>query len=242
MRIVTALLFLAFLSVLGGPVAAQSSRLDPLEVQQSGQDYLDTVRNRRVETEMGYFDPNREAPSLDVDQEIPENAGNEVVETVVEQTFSQTGRWTLFTVFALILAGLLFLIVVQGGRLPVAFKKAPENTKSSGDAGGYAVPKEARVPATIEAVLNMADRRDALVSLCKALLARTVASEGVLLQDSWTDRDTLRRVPRTMPQFEALRALVFASERVQFGGRDVTEDEFQSHVRRLSPIWQEGAA
>nr|WP_237693212.1 DUF4129 domain-containing protein [Octadecabacter algicola] len=64
-----------------------------------------------------------------------------------------------------------------------------------------------------------------------------MSAEGVLLQDSWTDRDTLSRVPKNLSNRDALQALVHASERVQFGGRDVSEDEFNEHVARLRPLW-----
>ncbi|MEL6640917.1 MAG: DUF4129 domain-containing protein, partial [Pseudomonadota bacterium] len=87
-----------------------------------------------------------------------------------------------------------------------------------------------------QAILNMADRKLALVALCKGLLARVVAAEGVLLLKSWTDRDTLRRVPQNHPHREALQALVLDSEKAQFGGRDVTEEDFRAHVARLRPL------
>ena len=52
----------------------------------------------------------------------------------------------------------------------------------------------------------------------------------------------LRRVQGDPGQVAALRALVLDSERVQFGGRDVSEDDFQSHVAAVRPIIAGGKA
>ena len=97
-------------------------------------------------------------------------------------------------------------------------------------------------PANLQAILRMTDRREALVALSQFLLNRVVAAQGVLLQRSWTARDAMRRVPRDFDHRAALYDLVLASERVHFGGRDVTEEEFRAHLDRLRPLYSGGAA
>ncbi len=66
--------------------------------------------------------------------------------------------------------------------------------------------------------------------LTQKVLATLAKTNGVLMQRSWTARDTLGHIPLGQPQQSVLRNLVLNSERVQFGGRDVSEDEFREHV------------
>ena len=56
------------------------------------------------------------------------------------------------------------------------------------------------------------------------------------MQQSWTLRDALRRLPGGQAHLAALRDLVALSERVQFGDRDVSEEEFAAHVAAIDPL------
>ncbi|MCK0097298.1 DUF4129 domain-containing protein [Yoonia sp. F2084L] len=217
------------------PVTAQHAALSEAEVSASGEAYLSAIRLRGVDSRVVYYDPTRPAPPLETTQALQSEREEDADGPAGRLTFEGL-RVSTLVIASFILFGIVYLFVVFGGRLPVSFLRNPGDGGKAGHRQRAASKPGDAQPLAIDAVLRMADRRAALVALCKTLLARAVSAQGVLLQDSWTDRDALRSVPRSFAQRDALQALVFASERVQFGGRDVTEDEFRGHLDRLRPM------
>ena len=215
-------------------VAAQEAvEIDGPALRPSGEAYLDATDFRGLRRGVAYFDPTRPPPPLETEEAVPP-AGEEEAGDGVDVP-SDGLRWGVMVVAGAILAVVLYAVWASGGRFAVSLSRDPED--GGRPRARTADAATAAVPASVEAILAMTDRKAALVQLCRALLARVVGAEGVLLDRSWTDRDTLRRVPRAHPQRAALQSLVFASERVQFGGRDVAEEEFRAHLDRLSPLW-----
>ncbi|WP_235258071.1 DUF4129 domain-containing protein [Octadecabacter algicola] len=210
--------------------------LDPQELQSSGEAYAKEIRFRRITNDVVFFDPTQPPPPIETRQTVEQDSRVEVNNQGIATTF-QWGRVFALLTAMLVLFGVVYLFIVFGGRLPASFARNPEEGNKQGSTTPSGTPAKGRAPLQIDAILRMADRRLALVALCKSLLARLMSAEGVLLQDSWTDRDTLSRVPKNLSNRDALQALVHASERVQFGGRDVSEDEFNEHVARLRPLW-----
>ncbi|MEM1233001.1 MAG: DUF4129 domain-containing protein, partial [Pseudomonadota bacterium] len=206
---------------------AQEAPLDGVEIRASGQAYIDAIRFRGINADVGYFDPTRPAPELETTETPPEtpDLDGRSLFRVGEGT-----RATTILICTIILLGLAYVVVVFGGRLPVSFSRTPEEGSVKTGRGAASGDDRDVAPMGLRAILQMPDKREALVALCKSLLARSVAAQGVLFQRSWTDREALRRVPSDFEHRDALRALVLASERVQFGGRDVTEAEFEAHV------------
>lgn len=90
----------------------------------------------------------------------------------------------------------------------------------------------------LESILAIPDRSAALVMLCQAGLAKALNGQGILPQRSWTARETLHHLPRQYPHRGALQSLVFASEQAQFGGREVSDEEFASHVGQVRRVWE----
>ncbi|MEM1374498.1 MAG: DUF4129 domain-containing protein [Pseudomonadota bacterium] len=219
---------------------AQDAPLDGIEIRPSGQAYADAIRFQRINAEVGYFDPTRPAPELDTSETpraAPDLDGGSLFEV------AEGVRISTILICAVLLLGLAYIVVVFGGRLPVSFSRTPEDGSApAGQGRGGGDDREDAAPMGLRAILRMTDKREALVALCKSLLARSVAAQGVLFQRSWTDREALRRVPADFEHREALRALVLASEKVQFGGRDVTEAEFEAHVASVRPLWSGGGA
>ena len=99
----------------------------------------------------------------------------------------------------------------------------------------------ATVPDNLDAIARIEDRRLALVTLAQSALICAVRENGLLLQRSWTARDAMRRLPQDMSHRHALRDLVTAGERVLFGGRDVSEADFQDHVDQIRPLFADAA-
>ncbi|MCH2077822.1 MAG: DUF4129 domain-containing protein [Rhodobacteraceae bacterium] len=224
---------LLWLLLVTGSVA-QEAPLDGIELRESGEAYAASIRFRGINTSVGYFDPTRPPPPLETDETLrqqPDVDGDRVFEA------AGNVRATVIIICAAILLFLTYIIVSYGGRFGVSFARDPEDGSSDSISVRRVAKRNAAEPVGLEAILRMPDKREALVALCKSLLARSVAAQGVLFQRSWTDRDALRRVPAEMPHRDALRALVLASERVQFGGRDVTETEFRDHLESVRPLW-----
>ena len=203
-----------------------------MELGDSGEAYLKALRLRRIDTDVRYFDPTRPAPDLETEVAPPKpdsDDGNR-----------NGARLQLGIPAALVLLAVLFLFLRYGGGLSVSLGREGDNARRGKRAGAVAAPADA-APSSLTAILAMADRRAALVTLAGTALSRAVDAHGLLFQSSWTGRDVLRHLPRTTTQWDDLRTLVLASERVHFGGRDVSEEEFRAHVTRIRPLFEGGA-
>ena len=219
------------------PCMAQEAAVEPLEIGASGTAYERSIRLKRVDSEVAYYDPTRPAPELGTSEEPPERPRSALENTSDDV---RTERLTRTVVILLSIAGLataLYLFVTLGGAGSISFGDAPENAARRARKGD---PKNSRYAteqaADLNAILKTSDRREALVALSGFLLTRLVAAQGVLLQRSWTAREALLRIPSDIPGWQALRNLVLASERVHFGERDVTEEEFEGHLAEIKPI------
>ncbi len=229
-RLLVLLLALCFFSPV--PVLAQDPSVEPIELGASGEDYLRSIRFRRIDSDVAYFDPTRPAPELTT-SETPRDQPRERE----ERLSPEANRSIMLIVTILILGTALYFIVRHGGASGISFGSAPLNADRR---NGQGVPLDPADPDpaswSLQQVMRLTDRREALVALSRLVLGRAVAAQGVVPQRSWTARDALRRVPASFDHRSELQALVLASERVQFGGRDVTEDEFRAHVEQVRPL------
>jgi hypothetical protein len=219
-------------------VMAQEAVSQPLEIGPSGTEYMDAIRYRSVETDVAYYDPTRAAPRLETGQDPasppPKPSGDGTLETL------SFGRTLLIILAFAILAGLALLVFRGAGNFTLSMQSDAQNptrARRAGKVGGMAHADGP--PADLQAILATADRRQALIMLAQAALAKTVAANGILLQASWTMRDALRHIPRGQTHLDALRNLVLAGEWVLFGNRDVTEAEFQTHIATIRPLMAE---
>ncbi|KMW60117.1 hypothetical protein AIOL_000269 [Candidatus Rhodobacter oscarellae] len=222
------------LSCFAAPAGAQQAAVEPLEIGESGEAYLKSIRYRRIGTDVAYYDPTRPAPPLETTETPRQRSQNR------DAASAELPRMPAIILTAGILLLITYLFMTFGGGISVSLGRAAENTTSGrrrrGSGGRHG--DQPVLPDSLEAVLRIRDRREALVALAQAVLARTVGAQGVLMQRSWTARDALRRVPRNLEHREALQSLVLAGERVQFGGRDVSEEEFDAHVARIRPLFR----
>jgi len=226
-------LFLAVVLVLTAqPAPSQEAVVEPLEIRESGTDYLRSIRLRRIDSDVGYYDPTRPPPPLDTSAQPPKRRDPR-----------EPGEIDLPTIFitTAILLVIGFVFLRYGGGFSVSFRRDAENAERA-RRGGPISGGDDEVPASLDVILRTADRRRALMMLARKALAATVAANGVLLQRSWTARDALRHIPTDQSHLDALRLLVLASERVQFGGRDVAEGELEHHLAGVRPLLGTGAA
>lgn len=237
--------FLFFIVPLSNPSAQEAVRT-PLEIGPSGEDYLKSLRFRRIGTDVGYFDPTAPAPELKTDQqpdrENPADGQSSGRSSWSWSDESGSTRWTVGLIMALILAAIFYLFLRFGGNISVSLKREAGNLARARQVGQPDAPAWATRTGSLEDILRMSDRRQALIELMRKALTATVSANGILMQRSWTARDALRHLPSTQTHLDRLRELVLASERVQFGGRDVTEEEFRNHVDGCRPLLGAGAS
>ncbi|WP_422041363.1 DUF4129 domain-containing protein [Roseibium sp.] len=235
-------LFLTFLILgLTAPliaVNAQEPVREPLEIGDSGEEYLRSIRLRGIDPDVAYYDPTAPAPKLETEQQPLQPAARSGSENVP----LPGARWTFMLIAGLILAGIIYLVLRFGGNIAITLQRDADNPESRRAAGPQNTPAWAEKLGSFNDILGIADRRQALVLLTQKVLATLATTNGVLMQRSWTARDTLRNIPLADAQQTLLRALVLTSERVQFGGRDVSEDEFRDHVSSCQRLLGAGAS
>lgn len=238
LRAALCLALLIFSNVPSGHVQAQEAVAEPMQLGPSGEAYL-RAKGRGVNADVGYYDPTRAVPPLETRQRVTRQAEEERERS---QTTLDRSVMTLITV--VVLGIVVFLFIRFGGSMSVSLRSQAEDVARDEKRarGSKAGPLDAENLQPIRQILRNPDRKMALILLARALLVQVVEANGLLLQRSWTARDALRRLPKTQPNLLALQNLVLASERVQFGDRDITEDEFTQHVQDITPLLQRGSA
>lgn len=203
---------------------------EPLEITESGQAYLDKIRYRGVQSEVGYFDPTRPVPPLETRERVrakPENTEEWSLENV------NTASGLIAFAFLIAIAVLFFRF---GGASRLALGSGPKAAERAarGEEGdslfGDGQSRDLR------AILKNSERRTALIELVQLLISKSVTANGLLLQRSWTARDVLRRLPKGLEYMPELRELVMIGERVHFRDQPVSEDDFKSFVTRAKPL------
>ncbi|MBN9673382.1 DUF4129 domain-containing protein [Roseibium aggregatum] len=227
-------LFPVFL-ILGIPAqaSAQEAVREPLEIGESGTAYLRSTRLRGIDSDVAYFDPTAPAPDLKTEQQPQKRPGED---DESEDGSPDTPRWIAGLIAATILAALAYVVLRFGGTIAVSLRSDAQNPGSGRHRPDIEAPAWASKLSSFDEILRMKDRRRALVLLTQKALAATVTANGILMQRSWTARDALRHIPEKQNRLDLLRTLVFRAERVQFGDRGVTEDEFQDHAARCREL------
>ncbi|WP_168769136.1 DUF4129 domain-containing protein [Yoonia maricola] len=238
------LLFLPFFlasSLLCAPYAlAQDAVLTTPELTEAGEAYLDAVSRQRIDSDVVYFDPTAEAPALTTQEQL---AALEEPDRGSPNLNAPRQAWPYGLVAAIILIAIILVFARFGGNMGIMLQPSSDNPHAARRGPRHARTSAADIqPRNLSEITGMADRRTALVALAQNALRKAVTANGLLLRQSWTDREALRRLPADQRHLTALRELIRASERVQFGGRDVTEPEFAHHVTQITPLFRELAS
>jgi uncharacterized protein DUF4129 len=231
-------IFLILIAPMPQPKAQEAVR-EPLEIGESGQEYLRSIRLRGISTDVSYYSPSAPPPKLDTKQQPEERQDQS---TSQGQVSNINARWTFGLFAGAMLLLIAFVFLRFGGGLAVSLKRDSQNPGRERAKKRGQAPVWAEKLSSLDEILRIHDRRRALILLAQKALATTVAANGVLMQRSWTARDALRHIPEKQNHLDALRSLVLSSERVQFGGRDVTEDEFRDHVAGCRQLLGSGAS
>ena len=225
-RILVCLVF----SGVGSGVAAQVASQAPLEIEPSGEAYLQALRWRGIDSDVAYFDPTAPPPEFTTTQDVPQ------VQSRERREWTVSDQWVTL-IMGVILAAIVFFLYRYGGNISVSLKSDAANpARQRGAANGGMQDLTDGLPQNLRDITRISDRRRAVVLLAQYALSKAIAAEGVREQRSWTARDALRRLPRDHPYAQALRDLVLDGERVHFGGRDISEERFGAHVSQITPM------
>ena len=210
---------------------AQEAVQQSLEIGPSGTAYLKSIRNRSIEADVAYYDPNGAVPRLETSQ-VPEQVAPKS-DPNLDPGALTTDRVVILGLATAVLIGLAVLVLRGAGSFTLSLQGDAQNPGRAKTAGRSKASTRPYIAADLAAILATSDRRLAMVMLAQTALTKTVAANGVLLQPSWTMRDALHHIPKGQAQLDALRSLVMLGERVLFGNRDVTEAEFQTQVTTI---------
>lgn len=219
------------------PAAAQSEslskQLDP-QISQGGGAYRDAV-GQSATTEIRYYDPNRPAPELSLDEAF------EPEETEQRDDFSRSfdvPRVPAAMIGFLVLVVVIFIIVNTVGAPSVSFSSTNDTRSKRADPQSKA--EDAPPPeftGGLNAIRGIADRRVALHLLAGAALMQAAEANRFRISRSWTLRDALARVPAGWTHRKTLADVTRAAEYAHFGGRNVTEETFQAYFDACKPIF-----
>lgn len=230
MRVLSIFFSLLFLTLLVSPSNAQDAVREQIEISDSGEAYLESLRFRRINPEVSYFDPSAPAPELKTDSQPDSSQYENEEERNAASRTSTSSRWLVGIISAAIIIAIVFLFVRFGGSMSVSLKSEATNAERSRSIAQPHAPDWATRTGTFDEILRLRDRRKALIELMRKALASTVSANGILMQRSWTARDALGHLPQSQAHLDRLRDLVFATERVYFGGKDISEEDFQIHA------------
>lgn len=235
MRCLVCLLIFVLTTLAAPFAAAQDAALTAPELTPAGEAYLRAITRQGIDSDVAYFDPTAAAPELTTQERL------ETVEEPSDRSWDGLDvDWPFGLAAALILIAIIFVFARFGGNIGIMLQPSAENPHAARRGMKYARTAGADFqPSNLAEITGLADRRAALVLLAQNALRKAISANGILLRQSWTDREALRRLPADQRHLTALRDLIRASERVQYGGRDVTEPEFAHHVTQITPLFRE---
>ncbi len=210
------------------PATAQEAISEQVEIGESGNAYLRAIRLRGIESDVTYFAPGAPAPEFETNQN-PSGQPDNADENNDSQQNSE-GRWFMIAIAAMVVLLIAYLFLRYGGAISVSFGSGEGNAERRHTKQSAEAPAWAERTGSFQDILRMKDKRRALVLLTQKVLAATVTANGILMQRSWTARDALRHLPTRQQHLDLLKNLVLVSERVQFGDREVSEEDFRSHA------------
>lgn len=218
---------------------AQDARAAPTQISDAGSAYLRAIRLRGIDSDVVYFDPSRPAPSLETRQRVaPDQAASD---GQGDWVFAGEGNLLVYVICAVILGGIIYIAIRFGGASAMTFRARTDDSVRGGAKDDSLFGDMMQAEPDLKAILRQSDRKLALGQLMLLALRRAASENDLRLQQSWTVRDALRRLPKTWPHLAALRQVNVAAELARFGGREVSEDDFKAHLETVKPIFGSGA-
>lgn len=225
------LIFIIFMVVFSPASLSQEPLTESSRLTESGAAYLESLDFTGIQHDLTYFDPNASMPALDTDVLLePDDDGR-----------TPRLQWSTFRVITLIVASglvvlILFLLLKYGSKITVSSRSETDNVHSRRNNGRDDTGGQYENIIPLRDVLRLNDRREAIIHLSRYALKTTAKLNNVLLQPSWTGRDALRHLAKDQSYARGLASLVFVSEQVQFGERDISETEFETLRSGIEPL------
>lgn len=211
--------------------AAQETAIPSAEISASGQEYLKVIRYRGVDPKVVYFDPSQPAPPLDT--QFEPQAQREPASVDIDS------QWVVGLISVLVLITLAVIVYSNAKNLTVSFATGAGNAKRDIEkTSADDTPSASGIP-DLDAILRQTDRDQAVIGLTQLVLGRCLAANQVLFKRSWTHREALRSLPDGLWYLADLRALVLESEKVNFGHRSISSQDFNALLARARPILRE---
>ncbi|MEM0949400.1 MAG: DUF4129 domain-containing protein [Pseudomonadota bacterium] len=216
--------------------AAQNT---PVEIEpsltESGAAYDRTIRWQRLQTNVQYYDPDAPAPPVTrrartSDRDLQTRWDRLRPPTARERTVG-------IVLTAAIIAVIVLLVLRFGSFSALGFGGQDETTREDRESGTGSVDAS-RGPLGFADILAIQDRAVAVHALLAAVLAKAADDLGLTLHPSWTARDILRRIPADWALDRALGDLTQVAEEAHFGGRQITEEEFNRVAQRIAPLFE----
>ncbi len=237
------LCFLAMGLLSSAPSLAQDQRGSHAER------YTKLAGDRRIQAEIDYLRPTDE---LDLDRtkkkDLADQAAREREESDDNSSLSG-GRAGLFVISSLILLGIIFVIYQNSAGSLVSFSGKPKDgskTAKRRETGNSNATDQIDLPKSASAFLasieKMEDRQQALHLLSGRLLAIAAEKSGIRPGKSWTARESIRALPRSMAHLTDLRHINREAELAWFGGRAVNDNVFDDCLARARTIMRGGVA
>ncbi len=232
------LCILAFLFVFGAMPAAAKPAVDPLTVNRSatGQAYIDEVTPKGVDADATYARSVTGDLSEGYTPDLPKKEQRSSNRS--SRPLFGDGMGMIFVIGGLVVL-LIAIVLFGGGGMLLSRDPTDMAGKPKADGWKTALGADGRLPNDVLAqIAAMADRREAMVQLLRYSLQYAASKTDVRFARSDTEREALRRLPKSWARLNALRALLRETELAHYGGRPVSEDSFQYALRTAAEIME----
>lgn len=149
------------------------------------------------------------------------------------------GDFSTIAVVLIVLALLfIFLKFGAGGMLLRADPNAPKKPRKRAKAWGLTAADQS-VSDIMAQVRAMASRREALILLLRHCLLQAADETETNFRRADTEREALGRLPDTWRRYRQLQSLMFQTELVHYGGRDIDDDAYETALGHGAQILME---
>lgn len=152
--------------------------------------------------------------------------------------FGGDGLGTFAVVIGVTAVLFLFVKFGAGGMLLRADPSASQKPRRRARAWGLTAHDQS-FGDIMEQVRAMASRREALILLLRHCLLQAADETETNFRRADTEREALSRLPATWRRYQQLSALMFQTELVHYGGRDIDDEAYETALAHGAQILME---
>lgn len=140
-------------------------------------------------------------------------------------------------IVVLLICLLIFLFLKFGGAGGLLSSDPQEKAASKKRKKAWGLTAETEDAADIIAKIRaMSDRKSAMILLLRHCLLQASQETNVNFRRSDTERDALKRLPRSWRKFDVLGQILRSTELVHYGGRAIDDQPFESAIAQGETI------